>query len=176
MFNQPAGSNKLSHKIRVGLGSECLIAVQVFDCTVGQINLHYVTCLYMIYRLFTVMVSLALGLNLLTFGAFSERVLQITHNRTRYNGFWERFVFRKGVVDRFGLIGLLGVSSGIALNYKTIVQYVTTLQVTIHWSYVLTGATLLLCGFQMVMASFLIEILKAIAAQKTQFRRTDGSN
>ena len=123
---------------------------------------------YMIYRLFTVMVALVSGLNLLTFGAFSERVLQITHNRARYGGLWERLIFRKGLVDRFGTIGLLGVGGGIALNYRTIVQYVTTLQVTIHWSYVLTGATLVLCGFQMLMASFLIEILKTISAQETQ--------
>lgn len=127
---------------------------------------------YMIYRLFTVMVSLVLGLNILTFGAFSERVLQITYHRPRYGGFWERWIFRKGVVDQFGSIGFLSIFLGVVLNYKTIFQYLTTFQVTIHWSYILTGATFLLCGFQMVMASFLIKILKTIATQNMSLQNS----
>ncbi len=132
--------------------------------------LHYLSASrvedYSIYRLFTVMVSLVIGLNLLSFGAFADKVLQVSHGRRRFSGFWERFVFTENTVEHFGTIGLVLVLSGIGLNYMTIYEYVTTLQVTIHWSYVLTGATLILCGTQLVMSSFLIQILKSITEIK----------
>jgi hypothetical protein len=134
--------------------------------------LHYISLQrvedYTIYRLFTVMVALVVGTNLLTFGAFAERVLQIVYDRPDYKGFWGRWLFPKRVLDRFGTIGAAAIASGVLLNYKTVMQYVTTLQVTIHWSYIITGATLVLCGFQMVMASFLVEVLRIVKAQKSR--------
>ena len=51
---------------------------------------------------------------------------------------------------------------GIAFNYKTILEYVTMGKIYVHWSYVLTGAVLVLSGIQLYVFNVLIKIINEL--------------
>ena len=116
-----------------------------------------------IYRLFSIMVLLVTGLNIINFGAFANYVLEIVHGRElRQHSLIGQYLLRRSVVSRFGLIGLLLMCAAAVLNYRTILEYVTTRRIYVHWSYAMTGATLFLVGLQLAMGSVLINILEEL--------------
>lgn len=120
-----------------------------------------------IYRLFTIMVLFVTGLNVMTFGAFANYVLEIVHGRElRQHSLVGRYLLRRSVIRRSGIIGLLLMLSAPVLNYRTIFEYVTTQKIYVHWSYILTGATLFLVGLQMAMGSVLIGILEELKERR----------
>jgi glycosyltransferase involved in cell wall biosynthesis len=115
---------------------------------------------YEIYRLFTIMVLFVTGLNTITFGAFANYVLSIMHRREiNQNSFLGRYLFNRFFLRRFSVIGWTLVSISILINYETIVEYIGTFHIYVHWSYIFTGATFFLVGIQMIMCSALIKIL-----------------
>ena len=116
-----------------------------------------------IYRLFTIMVLFVTGINVISFGAFSNYVLSIIHRKElNSKSIWGRYLFNRSVIKRFDIIGLALIIGSIILNHETIYQYVTTRKIYVHWSYILTGATFFLVGVQLVMASFLIKVLEEL--------------
>ncbi len=113
-----------------------------------------------IYRLFTIMVLFVTGMNVISFGAFSNYVLSIVHHKElNSKSILGRYLLNRSVVKRFDVIGLALIIASIVLNHETIYQYATTKEIYVHWSYILTGATFFLVGVQLVMASFLIKVL-----------------
>lgn len=122
-----------------------------------------------IYRLFTIMVLFVTGINLVTFGAFSNYILEIFHGRELRQHSWiGKYLLRRSVVRRSDFIGLALMFSALALNHQTIIQYLTTGRIYVHWSYVLTGATLFLIGLQMLMSGLLIQIVEEFKETQTQ--------
>lgn len=125
-----------------------------------------------IYRLFTVMVLLVTGVNIVTFGAFCNQVLMILYpNRPVQTGAWSRLLLRRRAVRSAGWIGGLFVVAAIALNHRTILQYLTTGRIVMHWSYILTGATLFLTGVQLIMSRFLLTVLEELQEQRREIAR-----
>jgi hypothetical protein len=117
-----------------------------------------------IYRLFTIMVLLVTGINVITFGAFSNYILFLIHRKDFYaSSLLGRYLLRPEVVRKFAWIGGTCVISAVVLNNRTIFEYVTTGKIFIHWSYILTGATLFLVGAQLLMFGFLIKVLDELA-------------
>jgi glycosyltransferase involved in cell wall biosynthesis len=113
-----------------------------------------------IYRLFTIMVLFVTGINTITFGAFSNYVLSIIHRKEIHQGsFWGRYIFKEQAMKKIGVVGWIFMVSAVILNKSTIYEYVTTQHINVHWSYILTGATLFLTGVQLVMMSFIIKTL-----------------
>lgn len=114
-----------------------------------------------IYRLFTIMVLLVAGTNLLTFGAFCNQVLTILYpQRPPQRSLWGDILLRERLVRSAGWIGTALMASAVLLNTRGIIEYLLTHHVQAHWSYILTGATLFLTGMQLVMARFLLTVLE----------------
>ena len=116
-----------------------------------------------IYRLFTIMVLIVTGVNVVIFGAFANQVLTILYpHRPPQRSVWARLLLRREVVRSAGWIGAACMGGAGLLNARTIHEYVTTGAIRVHWSYILTGATLFLIGLQLVMSRFLLSILEQL--------------
>jgi SAM-dependent methyltransferase len=128
-----------------------------------------------IYRLFTVMVLLVAGTNVITFGAFCNQVLGILHpGRPRQESVWAKVLMRPLAVRSMGWVGAGMILGAALLNWDTIRQYVMTGKIYVHWSYILTGATLVLVGMQLIMCRFFILVLSELS--DPPLRRSDGGH
>ena len=119
-----------------------------------------------IYRLFTIMVLTVTGLNLLTFGALANSVVEIVRGRELPRPGWLGHVLSRTFIRRSGFFGSALIVAAPLLNHQAIVEYVTTGRIYVHWAYVLTGAMLFLVGLQLVMGSVLIGILQDVKASQ----------
>ncbi len=125
-----------------------------------------------IYRLFTVMVLLVSGIEVAYFGLLATRVLALTDPSDAppqplgsVAGFLlDRRIFQLSV--RFGVALVAGAA---VLNYATIYEYARTGTIDVHWSYILTGATLVLIGVQLIMGGVLSKILEQVR-ERTRLR------
>jgi glycosyltransferase involved in cell wall biosynthesis len=125
-----------------------------------------------IYRLFTVMVLWVTGINVVTFGAFSNYVLEIMHGRrTVQPGVLARMLLSPRVIRRWSGLGATLMVLAAILNHRTIYEYLTSGWVYVHWAYILTGATLFLVGLQILMGSILIGILEELKEREQRFSR-----
>jgi glycosyltransferase involved in cell wall biosynthesis len=116
-----------------------------------------------IYRLFTIMVLWVTGINVITFGAFSNYVLEIMHGRgPNRTSLIDRCLLCPQVIRKSGLFGAALMISAALLNHRTIYEYVTMGRIYVHWVYILTGATFFLVGLQISMGSILIGILEEL--------------
>ncbi|MFQ5902853.1 MAG: glycosyltransferase family 2 protein [Candidatus Binatia bacterium] len=116
-----------------------------------------------IYRLFTIMVLWVTGINVVTFGAFSNYVLEIMYGRgPNRNSLVGRYLLSPRMIRRSGLLGAALMVFSVVLNYRTIYEYLTLGHIYVHWVYILTGATFFLVGLQISMGSILIGILEEL--------------
>lgn len=123
-----------------------------------------------IYRLFTIMVLTLTGIQIAVFGALSNYVLELIHGRRLTQpGFIGRYILNRRVIRRSGVIGVALMASAVVLNYRTIIEYVTTGSIYVHWVYILTGAVLFLVGVQLVMGSILIGIIEELKGRGSGF-------
>lgn len=128
-----------------------------------------------IYRLVTIMVLLVTGLQAIHFGALSSSILSIMYRRdvTRRNRWAQLFLAQSARYGR--IVGLLLIVAALALNTETIRQYFTTGHISVHWVYVLAGASLFLVGVQLILGSALLRILTEVGERKgyIEASRTD---
>jgi len=116
-----------------------------------------------IYRLFTIMVLWVTGINVVTFGAFSNYILEIIHGRgPNRSSLIGRNLPAPRMIKRSGLLGAALMILAVVLNYRTIYEYLILGHIYVHWVYILTGATFFLVGLQISMGSILIEILEEL--------------
>lgn len=116
-----------------------------------------------LYRLFTVMVLLVAGVNVISFGAFSNTVLSIISGKASTSrSFWERLLLRGAVIRHFDKIGASLILIAVLVNHRTIYQYLTMRKIYVHWSYILFGATTSLIGMQLMLCAFLIKALEEL--------------
>lgn len=117
-----------------------------------------------IYRLFTILVLGTAGLSFITFGVSANYVLSIVRGRPVDTSIIGK-VLSPNLVKHFNSLGILFVVSAILLNANTIFEYISTAHITVHWSYILTGAFLFLVGVQLVLASGMMTIFDALNLQ-----------
>ena len=102
---------------------------------------------WMIYRLVAVAVALTTGVALVAIGLLAQQTVHLIHDDFEaphgLRGLLHNLIARK-----FGWIGAVLVLAGVVLNGPSLVQYVTTGQVTAHWVYVLTGGLLVTLGIE----------------------------
>lgn len=116
-----------------------------------------------LYRLFTVMVLLVAGVNVISFGAFSNTVLSIISGKASISrSFWARLLLRGAVIRHFDKIGAALILIAALVNHRTIYQYLTMRKIYVHWSYILFGATTSLIGMQLMLCAFLIKVLEEL--------------
>jgi glycosyltransferase involved in cell wall biosynthesis len=114
---------------------------------------------YMIFRLVTVMVLIVTSIGIFTVGIISDEVIQLMYHRTgRIRGF-KAVIYRMLSQRTLIIFGVVVALLGIALNYNTIWQYLTTGKIDIPWVYVITGAFLVMVGLQAVALGIMRRIL-----------------
>ncbi len=94
----------------------------------------------MIYRLLAIVTLAVCGLICLAFGGIAQKLSDIATRRKP--GFWDQRWLRWSSVTA----GALLILSGLALNVRTIIEYVSTRTISTHWIYVLTGSLLVISG------------------------------
>lgn len=116
-----------------------------------------------IYRLFTIMVLLVTGVNLISFGIFSGYILTLIRKEPLVSQRRTHWSSPNAILMRHAdWIGVLLILFSIFINRRTIFDYVTTRHIYVHWSYILTGATFFLIGVQFIMSGFLIRAVKSL--------------
>ena len=116
-----------------------------------------------IYRLFTVMVLLVTGVNFVSFGVFSGYILALIRGERPPSERRLNWVSAGQLILRHAdWIGAGFILFSVILNRRTILEYVTTRHIYVHWSYILTGATFFLIGVQFIMSGFLIRAVQSL--------------
>lgn len=112
-----------------------------------------------IYRLISIVVFSVSGLNFLILGVLTNEIVALMN---RKESVIDKFNRRMKVVlsSRFLLAGGFVLAlSGVILNMRSILDYIFTGKITLHWVYVLTGGFLVLFGFQIFTYGFLHKII-----------------
>jgi glycosyltransferase involved in cell wall biosynthesis len=117
-----------------------------------------------IYRLLFVLAAAISGTQMLFLGLMAQEITNLIHNYEMETVIEK--VLDKTVLKRFALLGMLSLVAAIVLNAKAIFQYVTLRKIFVHWSYIVTGALLVLLGFQLLAFSILNRIVSLLKQQK----------
>jgi glycosyltransferase involved in cell wall biosynthesis len=124
---------------------------------------------YMIYRLISVMVLIVGSLTLFTVGIISDETTRFTKKQRQQRGALQAALYTMLSQRNLIVAGIVGALFGIAINYKTLYQYLTTGRIYVHWVYVVTGAFFVLFGLQ----SFALGILRRILALLRESAKQD---
>lgn len=123
---------------------------------------------WMIYRLITVVILFAVGLNLISVGETAENFLRVAgyqrHRETYFGDLFRRFFSGSKLL----FIGCICILASLVLNYKTIYQYITIHRIMQHWSYVLAGGFLVLIGFQLIALGLLQHFVRLLLSNRSK--------
>jgi glycosyltransferase involved in cell wall biosynthesis len=98
----------------------------------------------MIYRLLTIVTLMVCGFIALTYGAVAQRVSNISLRRD------EGPLTSPWLPELSIGAGVLLAMGGVILNSRTILEYVSSGRISIHWIYVLTGSLAVILGTVLV--------------------------
>jgi glycosyltransferase involved in cell wall biosynthesis len=121
---------------------------------------------YMIYRLITVMVFIVTSFTLFTVGIISDELTDLIHKSRKRERKFKPAIYYLLSQKNLIVFGTIVAFSGIALNYKTIWQYISTGLIDVPWVYVVTGAFLFLIGLQSIALGILRRILATLRLAK----------
>ena len=127
---------------------------------------------YMIFRLVTVMVLIVTSIGIFTVGIISDEVIQLMYRRgSRTRGF-TAMIYRALSQRKLIIAGSAIALLGIALNYRTIWEYLTTGEINLPWVYVVTGAFLVMVGLQAVALGIvrrIFELLRRAEEERSKY-------
>ncbi len=121
---------------------------------------------YMIYRLITVMVFIVTSFTLFTLGIISDEVTDLIHKSKKRERKFKPILYSLLSQKNLIVFGITVTLCGIAINYRTIWQYISTGLIDVPWVYVVTGAFLILVGLQSIALGVLRRILGTLRVVK----------
>ena len=120
---------------------------------------------WMIYRLVAVAVASISGLALVAIGLLAQQTVRLIHE-----DFDPPMGFQKLLQTRiartFSVSGIGLVAVGVALNLRSLVEYVTQGTVSAHWTYVLTGGLMVTLGIELIGFSVLSLALETLRVRR----------
>jgi len=126
-----------------------------------------------LYRLITISVLAVSGLQIINFGLFSNALLaQSLGEAPDRRSVLGRLFLRVPVMKMGRVLGPALCLGAAALNYRAVVQYLTTGSIQEHWSYVLTGGGMFLVGLQLLMSGLLLRIVGVRTEKRRRAART----
>ncbi len=114
---------------------------------------------WMIYRLVTIMVLGVGGLNIISISEACEQMLQMGGYRKYNNSLLGTILNKIFSQKALFLWGALAILIGLIVNTNTIIEYITTRKISVHWSYVIFGATVILAGLQLIGLGLLLRFI-----------------
>jgi len=118
---------------------------------------------WMIYRLVAVVVAVTVGVNLVAAGAIGQQAVALIHDDPTVA---RRRWLNRVLLDHFIPWGLVALGAGVALNWRSLVEYVTTGQITAHWIYVLTGGLLVTVGVEFLSFGLLARVMSILTGRR----------
>lgn len=122
---------------------------------------------WMIYR---ILAALLLGTGTALFASaavVAEQIASVVHGRpvmrTGVTGFVARLVNRRTAITTAVALFL----AGVLVSFSGLVEYATTLHVTMHWSRVVLSSLLIILAMTLATTLFLTEIVDLIRTQRT---------
>jgi len=115
-----------------------------------------------IYRLLSINTFIIAGLMLLTIGIVAERVAASLNGGKRKYTLIERFLLSFCSTKNMLVGGLFLALVGVTLNIGTILDYLTTWQITYHWVYISTGGLFILSGMQLAAVGVFERLIETI--------------
>lgn len=124
-----------------------------------------------IYRLATILVLGVIGLQLMNLGIIGNRLLALLGGAPRKSeGLLEKVLLGPGFARASWKIGAVLCLGAVGLNRSTIVQYLTLRSIDVHWSFIITGATMFLVGAQLLMVGALLLIFLKVEDRQRYIR------
>lgn len=116
-----------------------------------------------IYRLLTILVLSIIGLQLINFGIIGNRLVALVSGRpVETRSLLGRLVLNRDFSRASWRLGAALCMAAVLLNYRAIAQYLALRSIAVHWSYIITGATMFLVGAQLLMTGGLLGIFRMI--------------
>lgn len=103
-----------------------------------------------IFRLITINTLAFAGFLLLSIGIVADRVATAMNGSTSKRRFITRLLTSFCTSRRLLIAGIIPLFSGVALNYRPILDYLLTRHISHHWIYVSVGSLLVLTGLQLI--------------------------
>jgi hypothetical protein len=117
----------------------------------------------------------ATGLQLINLGIVGNTFLALVSGLPpERRSLFGRLLLNRRFTTASWQVGAACCAGAVLLNYRTIVQYLTLRAIFVHWSYIITGATLFLVGAQLCMAGGLLVIARWVADRQTYLRQLDA--
>jgi len=162
-------------KLFGALGLSC--AVLASYLSIGPIT-HYLANHrvedWEIYRLLTILVLVVVGLLLINYGIIAARLSTlVTGLPVETRSFLGRLLLTRKSSRNTWWIGLALCAGAVALNWRTIMEYLALRSIRVHWSYVFTGALMFLVGAQLVMTASFLGLFRRIE-ERLAYRRRMG--
>ena len=126
---------------------------------------------WMIYRLITVAMCYLVASILFAACILSERILTIVRGRPRAPLFFLGLTHRLVTPKVLRITAALLLVIAAALNYETVIQYLSTGHIDVHWSRVLIGGFLISAAAHLFVTSVLMR-LTDILTQKQRWEAT----
>jgi hypothetical protein len=120
----------------------------------------------MIYRLIAVLVFIVTSFTLFTVGIISDEITDLVRRSRKRERKFKPTIYSLFAQKNLIVFGMLAVSCGVVINYKTIWQYISTGLIDVPWVYVVTGAFLVLTGLQAIALGVLRRILSTLRLSK----------
>lgn len=121
-----------------------------------------------IYRLITINTLILAALASLTVGIVAERVAAALVGNGRKHCLVGRLLLSTCTTRNMLRFGLVPVVAGILLNIGPIIDYLTTRQISYHWTYIAAGSVLVLAGIQITALGILELLLTRILERNAQ--------
>ncbi len=127
---------------------------------------------WMIYRFAVCSFLGSLGLLLLLATALSNQMASFSRRRPEGDSFWAGGI--RSLLSGWRLTGILAIFAGCSIGFlwPGLLQWVTTGQVTLHWSRLLAGAFCLLSAFQTGVFAVLLKVIAIWITERSPASRS----
>ena len=117
-----------------------------------------------IYRLIFIVVAVVSGIQLILAGLITQAITNLVHNyefESVIAKFLDRTFYKKLL-----FFGIFFMVAALFLNHQTILEYAKTRHISVHWSYVVTGALLILMSLQFITFSIISRVIIILKEKK----------
>lgn len=124
-----------------------------------------------IYRLIAILAFWLAGLQIVMLGILANISLGIIHRKIIERSKLVNFFLKRTLFNRMDIIGGGMVFLAIFLNKSILYEYFTKGFISSHWSYIVTGAVLMLTGVQLITVHVLIRILSELREREREIQK-----